>query len=52
LQELGLTLPVAQQPPGARITMLFAKRSGAIVVTGGAITLLILLPAARRDLGR
>lgn len=35
LRELGLTLPVAQQPPGARITMLFAKRTGNLLYLSG-----------------
>lgn len=35
LRELGLALPVLQPPPGARITMLPAKRSGNVLYLSG-----------------
>ena len=35
LRELGLILPAVQQPPGARITMLMAKRSGNLLYLSG-----------------
>lgn len=35
LRELGLTLPPVQRPPGARITMLPARRSGNLLYLSG-----------------